>query len=325
LFVVELLWFIAVPVSRELKVWRERWPGIRARAPSRRRLRLSLTVGGLLLVLLVAPLPGRVSVSAMLRPAQTWTFYAPGHAQLASATVAEGDRVVAGSELWQLKAPEVELRRTLAAARLTSLSWAAAASGLSEDGRERWLVSHEEKQSAEAEHAAALEDAARYWLAAPFDGVLRDVNPDLLPGQWVPARTPLGLMVAPGPMLVETYLEEAHLKRLKPGNTGMFSPDGASGPLWSVTLLQVDADASRTLAHGMLDAAAGGHVLTRRQGDTRVPEQGIFRALLAVEGEPGVLDGRIWRGQVVLQAQPESIAGRYLQQSLSVLLREAGL
>lgn len=325
LFVVELLWFIAVPVSREFKVWRERWPDMRARASSLRRLRLSLTVGGLLLALLLVPLPGRVSVSAMLRPAQTWTVYTPGHAQMASVAVADGEHVAAGGELWRLEAPEVELRRTLAAARLSGLTWAAAASGLSDDGRERWLVSHEEKQSAEAEYAAALEDIARYRLAAPFDGVLRDVNPDLRPGQWVPARTQLGLMVAPGHMLVETYLEEAHIKRLRPGDTGMFSPDGASGPLLPVTLLQVDADASRTLAHGMLDAGAGGHVLTRRQGEARVPEQGVFRALLAVEGDPGVLDGRIWRGRVVLQAQSESIAGRYLQQSLSVLLREAGL
>ncbi|MDZ4100982.1 MAG: HlyD family efflux transporter periplasmic adaptor subunit [Hydrogenophaga sp.] len=325
LFVVELLWFIAVPVAREFKVWRERWPDIRSRRSSRQRLGVSLSVAAVVLSLLVIPWPGRVQVSAMLRPAQTWTVFVPGQAQLAAAEVRDGDAVPAGEGLWRLQSPEVELRQTLAQARLTRLAWQAAAGGLSEEGRERWLVGQEERQSAEAELAAAQEDVARYRVAAPFDGVLRDVNPDLVPGDWVPAKTQLGLLVAPGRMVIETYLEEADLKRLRPGDSGTFRIDGAAGPVLGMRLLQVDADASRTLALGALDAASGGHVLTRRQGEARIPEQGVFRALLELEDDPGVLAGRIWRGNLVLQAQSQSVAGRYLEQSLSVLLREAGL
>jgi putative peptide zinc metalloprotease protein len=325
LFVVELIWFIAMPLTRELKVWRERWPDIRARPSSRRRVGLSLLMTALFVAALVVPWPGRVGVSAVLRPAQTLPVYAPAGAQLVEAPPSDGQQVAVGTDLWRLFAPEAEVRYQMSETRLTQMRWQAETTGLSADGRERWLLSQEEKQSAEAERSAALEELARHRIAAAFGGVLRDMDEDVRPGDWVPARTLLGVLVAPGQMLVETYLEEADLQRLQAGDRGYFRADGAAGPLLRVTLLQIDADASRTLSQGMLDAAAGGHVLTRRQGEARIPERAVFRALLTVDDDAGPLDGRIWRGRLVLKASPESVASRYLKQSLSVLLREAGL
>ena len=328
LFVVELVWFIALPVSKEIKVWKERWPQIRGREVSRQRMVKSTMVGLLTVSIFLVPWPGRVSASAVLRPVQTWTLYTPGKAQVESLALTEGQNVSADSELVRLYAPDVNTRLRVAEARLQSLAWQAATSGMSEEGRERWLISEEERLGSEADLAAAQEEAARYHLRAPFSGVLRDIDPDIRPGDWVGARVALATLVEPNQVVVETYLEESDVQRLRAGSRGLFVVSGWTGQALPVKVLSVDADAARVLPLGLLDAAAGGHVLTRRQADQRIPERAVFRALLEVNTveDPDAVprDGRTWRGTVVLRADAESLAGRYLRQSLSVIFRELG-
>ena len=325
LFVVELLWFIALPVAQELKVWHQRWPDICAKRTSRRRLFRTLTLAALLLAVVLVPWPGRVSASGVLRPAQVWPMFAPGDAKVLEFAIVEGQRVAVGQPLLRLQAPDADMKLAVAQARLQTLRLQAGASGFSEDGRDRWQVLQEERLSAEAELAAAREAQARFEFVAPFDGFIRDVDPDVRPGHWVSAKTALGVLVAPGAMLVETYLEERDVRRLRPGDLGSFRVDGGHGPVLSVTVLQIDADASRHLPLGMLDAASGGHVLTRQQHGKRIPEAAVYRALLRVDGSPGALSGQTWRGHLVVRGDAQSLALPYLRQALAVVLREAGL
>ena len=325
LFVVELVWFIALPISRELKVWRERWHDMRRSARSRTRLRRMMMLGGLVVALLVVPWPGRVYVSGVLRPAQVWPLFAPGHAQLVKMAASEGQQIRAGQTLMRLQAHEAQTKVAVVQARLQTLRWQAGTSGLSDDGRDRWQVTHEESLSAEAELAAAQEALARYEFTAPFDGILRDVDPDIKPGDWVSAKTALGVLVDPREMLVETFLEEDDVKRLRTGDRGLFQVEGRHGPVLAVTVVQIDADASRLLPLGMLDAAAGGHVLARLQDGQRVPERAVYRALLRLDEAPGDLAGRTWRGQLVVRAEAQSLAMPFVRQAMAVLLREAGL
>jgi putative peptide zinc metalloprotease protein len=254
-----------------------------------------------------------------------WPLFAPGHAQLVKMAASEGQQIRAGQTLMRLQAHEAQTKVAVVQARLQTLRWQAGTSGLSDDGRDRWQVTHEESLSAEAELAAAQEALARYEFTAPFDGILRDVDPDIKPGDWVSAKTALGVLVDPREMLVETFLEEDDVKRLRTGDRGLFQVEGRHGPVLAVTVVQIDADASRLLPLGMLDAAAGGHVLARLQDGQRVPERAVYRALLRLDEAPGDLAGRTWRGQLVVRAEAQSLAMPFVRQAMAVLLREAGL
>ncbi len=325
LFVVEIIWFVALPIYRELQAWKERWPRIREQSASRSRMRKVLLWGGLLLVLLVLPLPSRVSSSGILRPVDSWAAFLPAGAELRQVMQAEGSRVAAGSDLFELAPPELLARVQVLDARLARLRWQAASAGLSDETRNRLLVSQEEWAMAEAERAALDEELARYAVRAPFEGQLRDVDPDLAPGQWLKGRERLATLVGSGKMLVETYLDEESVRRVQAGDGGIFMTDGRDGPVLRLRLLQVDADATRVLPNGMLSAAAGGHILTRDRQGQRIPEHAIYRAVLEVESSPGVLAGQSWRGRVVIRGRMQSLASPYVRQMLSVLVRESGL
>ena len=318
LFLVEIIWFVAMPIRHELQAWRERWPHIR----SRRRSRLSLLLLGGLVVLLLVPWPGRLHSSGVLRPAEIWPLFAPGPAQVEQLAYGEGALVPAGAELIRLAAPELRMRREGLQARIAALRWQAASAGFGEDSRAQLQSRQEELATATAELAGLDEDLSRYAPKAPFAGHLRDLDPDLHRGQWLAAKEPIALLVGQG-NLVETYLDEEQVKRISVGDRGAFITDAGEGPLLRLRVTNVDADATRALPNGMLAVQAGGHILTRQRGDQLVPEHGVYRVSLAVESPLDHLEGQSWRGQVVLHARWEAPAWRYLRSALAVLVREA--
>lgn len=317
LFLVEIVWFIAMPIRHELQAWRARWPRIR----SRRRSLINLLLLGGLLVLLLVPWPGRLHTSGVLRAAEIWPVFAPGPAQVERLPFAEGARVPAGAELLGLATPELRLRREGLLARIAALRWQAASAGFDSESRALLQSRQEELATAMAELSGLDEELSRYTPKAPFAGRLRDLDPDLHAGQWLAAKERIALLVGEG-SLVETYLDEEQVKRIRVGDRGAFVSDAGEGPLLRLRVTNIDADATRVLADGMLAVQAGGHILTRQRGEQLVPEHGAYRVSLAVESPLESLAGQSWRGQVVLHARWEAPAWRYLRSALAVLVRE---
>lgn len=321
LFAVEIAWFIALPVRRELQAWRQRWPAIR----TRRRARFSALAALGLLALAALPWPARVTASGLVRPAAVWPVFAPGPALVERFERREGSAIAQGGVVIELASPELLARREAAVARFERLRWQAAAAGFDSELRNRLQSSQEELATAEAELAAVDDELARYRPAAPFAGVLRDIDPDLQAGQWLADREQIALLVGPGAPVVETWLDEDALKRIAVGDRGIFIADGREGAVLPLTVSHIDADASRVLGNGLLAAQAGGHILTRTSQGRLIPEHAVYRVTLTADPAENMADSRSWRGTVAIRGRWESPASRYLRNVLTVVVRESGL
>lgn len=321
LFMVEIGWFILMPIRHELRAWKERWPAIRGR----RRSRISLVVALLLVALVLLPWPGRVTVSGLLRPIAVWPVHAPGPAYLDALPHTEGDAIEAGEVLVRLAAPDIQVRRDAAAAQVERLRWLAASAGFDSESRARLQSAQEELATAETALAGLDQELARYQPKAPFAGYLYDLDPDLQAGQWLGSKERIALLVGREGYMVETFLDEEAVKRVTLGDTAAFVSDGGEGGRLDLVVRHIDADATRVLANGMLAAQAGGHILVRERRGQRVPERGVYRIVLAVASPPERLAGRSWRGTVVIHGGWEAPAWRYLRNAFAVLLREASL
>lgn len=320
LFLVEIVWFVALPFWHEGKAWASRWPQIRAS----RRARRSGAIFAALMLLTVVPWPSRIHASGLLHANDTWPVFAPAGAEVRETMLGEGRQVAADAPLIVLNAPELESRLRAAEARLARLRWQAATAGFDAESRARLQSTQEERQTAEAELAGLHEEAARYAPRAPFAGVLRDVDPDLAPGQWVGKNEKLAVLVGQGSSSVETYLDEDAIRRVRIGDGALFIADGRAGGAVRLTVSRIDDDATRMLPNRMLAAQAGGHILVRERHQRIVPEHTIYRVTLRVDGDAGVLSGQAWRGTVVIRGAWQAPAWFFLRNALSVLLRETG-
>jgi len=321
LFLVEVAWFILMPCWSELKAWRERWPGIKAS----RRARRSAGLLALALILFVLPWPSRVATSGLLQPQEKWAIYGPEQARVAALPYANGALVPAGAVLLELASPQLQARAARGAARREQYAWQSASAGLDPGLRRDWQVLSEQLATATAEQQTIAADAAHYAPAAPYAGILRDLDPDLKVGDWVARRELLGQLVRQGPRQVVSYVDEDAIQRIAVGDRALFIADGGSGPAVRLKVLSLDKDASRSLKEPELATPFGGHVLVREKAGALYPERAIYRVLLQVDEAADALpEQHSWRGQVTIAGSWEAPGLRFLRSALSVLWREGG-
>jgi putative peptide zinc metalloprotease protein len=321
LFGVEIIWFVLWPIYQELKVWRTLWPQIRQRSATRRSARIA----SLLVLACLVPWPTRVQVSALLRPADLWPIYATAGARVDALPFREGDHVPAGATLLTLTMPELISREAQTRARLQQQQWQAATAGMTPDSQRNLQVAQENYATARAEMAGIRAEGALYQPIAPFAGRLRDLDPDMQVGQWIGRKERLGLLVRDdGRWLVETWLEEEDVRRIKIGDSALFITDAMDGAALHLTVSSIDQDASRQLPRPELASLLGGHILTREKQGQHFPERSIYRVVLNTAEPPPSLRAQSWRGRLAIQGEWEPPLWRYARQALAVLIRESG-
>lgn len=314
LFMVELSWFIALPVMRELGHW---WKH-RAAVPSRRKVQLYLV---LLAILAGLAIPWRTQIDAVgvARAEHQMRVYAPYPARLQSIH-ADGP-VEAGTNLVVLDEPDIASRvRSSEAnarsyeARLSGLI--ADPGGLAEDAvtRQRLNVQFEEARAARSE-------IARLNLQTPFAGVWLDVNPDWKPGQWVGRQESLGMLVDPRSWQVDAYVAQDQVHRMDIGDHVRFYPDGQTTPR-SGRVLQIGSTRASQLSHRMLSSRFGGPVPTTNAEHSLIPSSALFQVLIQLDEPLPTL--RETRGHLKIEGERRSLLADGATHVLAVLMRESG-
>lgn len=323
LFGVEIVWFVLRPVAMEIAAWRALWPQLKAS----RRARRSALLFAVLVSLFALPWPTRVQAGGMLRAKEIFPIHAPLHAQVIALPIAEGGEVSAGQVLMQLGTAENDKRRQALEAQIERLRWqASSVAAFDAEQRARIAVAREELATAEAELNELEQDDARYRPVAPFDGRLRDVDPDLAPGVWVRKNERLAILVGKngkGQTEVEAYLDEDSVHRVAVGDRASFHADGAAGPALDLVITGIDQDAARVLPNGMWAAQQGGAVAARDKQGTWYPEHAVYRVSFAVKDDQAAPDQAL-RGRIVIAGRWEAPGARFLRTALAVLWRESG-
>ncbi len=320
LFVIEIGWFVLLPIYRELQDWQTLWPTLRGSRRARRNALIAL----LLLILLVLPWPSRVGAGGLLRPTAQFIVYAPPHAQLVELPIAEGQHVDAGSLLLRLRSPEIAGRLAGAVASAERLRWQASAGAFDNEQRGQWQMAQEQLSAAEAEVAAIQAEAARYEPQAPYAGVLRYQVPDLQPGAWLSAQEPLARLIGDQGQTAITYLDEEDVARVKPGDSARFYADAPGGPVVTLEVLSIDPDASRLLPDAELATQFGGSIMVREKNGQLHPERPIYRVSLKTTEQVPAAGQLAWRGKILIAGQWAAPAWRYLRGAIALIQREAG-
>lgn len=339
LFVVEIGWFVVLPVWGEIKLWpnllrRNPTPSSGSRSIMKNlhalwrhgpRVRRTILIGLGLVILLLVPLPKRISSKGLLKPADVYPIHAPAGAQVTKMPWREGDRLDAGDMILELASPELKLRWNRAQTRLTQQRQRSNHAAVTPDQRQNLQVLQQEQNRALAELASVETEMTRYAPKAPFAGVLRQVDPDLKPGTWVAEHERLAVLInRDGLWRVETYLDENDVARIKVGDTARFYADGVEGPVVLLRVSDIEIDATRILQSAQLASQFGGSVLTRERRGQLVPERAVYRVVLGSQSDLGSLSCQSWRGNVVIHGAWEAPSLAFLRAALALVWREVG-
>ncbi|MGH8652719.1 MAG: biotin/lipoyl-binding protein [Gammaproteobacteria bacterium] len=181
LFAVEIMWFIVLPILRELIFW---W-SMRSTALKTRRFVVTATLVCILLALAFIPWSGRVSFPAILQSAQYATVYAPEPGRIVDVLVKRNQQVKAGDTLLTLDFPQLaeEMVRTAKKVKVHKLRFQRSASNPEDLANMHVAL---QQWTAESSRLAGLEKKRRKLsIRAPISGVITDVADALHRGRWI--------------------------------------------------------------------------------------------------------------------------------------------
>ncbi len=318
LMLVELLWFIGLPIWRELGEWWQR----REQADSRKVLITGLALGAVLLVLVV-PWRSSVEIPALLEASRTSALHAPVAARLKAVHVQDSQSVAAGDLLLELDSPDLDSRQAIVRREIDILQLQLRRqSARSETAADAGIL-EQRLAEAVAEYRGLAAQRERLQLRAPQAGTVRDLQRDLTPDRWLHPAEALARIVEPG-LRLRGYLAEESLWRIEVGNEGRFITDDPARPAMRVRLDEVDATGVAYLELEALSSDHGGPIAVRRDAQRRAePVQAQYGVRLTL------LDGDIHpdhplRGMVVLDGERQSLLGAAWRRIAALGVRESG-
>ena len=318
LMLVELVWFIFLPIMNE---WRQWWSR-REQAHGPRVLVSSLAVLGLLLVLIV-PWRSAVELPTMLEGGRASALHAPVAARVKTVKVADGQTVAQGDVLIELESPDLEsqqaiVRREIQIQQLLMRRQA----GRSETAADAGII-EQRLAEAVAQYRGLSARRERLLLRAPHAGTVRDVLANLTPGRWLSSKDALARVVEDGSRL-RGYIAEAELWRVKPGATGRFIADDPMHPALAVKLDEIDTNGVAYVDQEALTSDHHGPIAVRRDQQQRAePVQAQYGARLTTLDQPPTPVQPL-RGVVVLQGSGESVLGVAWRRLAALGVRESG-
>ncbi len=318
LMAVEIIWFLALPIVRELvTIGRER-----ARWRWRPRAWLALSAV-LALMLWLVPVGREVSAPALARAAHDATVFAPSSARVAEVRVKPGQQVKAGDVLIRLESPDLASRLTRAHLRATAYAVEVARSTANSVQLERRLVVEQQYGEALADETGAELEIAALTLRAPHDGAVRDLPSDLVGGRWINLRHPLMRVVSSDGSDIDAYLGESQIGAVAVGQKVHFYPEAPSWPVVSGTVAEIDPAAGHTIPHPLLASLHGGGIAATQAGrDTMVAHETIYRVRIHAAANERAFD-QVVRGTVRIETNWLLIGRAGLSHVFSVLLRES--
>lgn len=318
LMAVEIWWFLARPILRELGQW---WSAVRPRALNRRSL-VTLGLTALALVVLALPWRSEITAPALLRAEHQATIYTAAAGDLLRGS-ANGRQVLAGDVLFALGSETLDWRHKQAAATVAGQQADLAGIAFDPNRAAGLAEAQASLQGALAELRAIENEQAGLIIAAPFAGTVTDVSPQLRPGVTLPRREMLGILFDPHAPVVEAYVEEGDIARFAPGASATFYPGDATAPL-RLTVASVSPTSARTLEASDLASVYGGQLAVRKDpAGHLVPEHAVYRVLLHPT-EPVPLTRR-QPGNITIDGDRISPLQRLYERAVAVVVRESGL
>ncbi|MBD9566591.1 biotin/lipoyl-binding protein [Pseudomonas sp. PDM09] len=318
LMLVELVWFIFLPILSE---WRQWWSR-REQAHAPRVLLSGLVLLGLLL-LLALPWRSAVELPTMLEAGRASALHAPVAARIKTVNVHDGQVVAQGEVLIELESPDLDSRQAIVRReiQIQQLQMRRQA-GRSETAADAGIV-EQRLAEAVAEYRGLAAQRERLLLRAPHGGKVRDLLSQLTVGRWLSTKDPLARVVEDGARL-RGYLAEAELWRVAPGASGRFIADDPMHPAIAVQLSEIDTNGVAYVDQEALTSDHHGPIAVRRDQHQRAePVQAQYGARLSIlENTPTPVQPL--RGIVVLQGSGESLLGVAWRRMAALGVRESG-
>lgn len=320
LMLVELTWFLARPVYRELREWYRMRGEIRM---NWRLLRFILVLCGVV-ALLIIPWRGHTHLPALASHQQHAKLHTPQEARLVDILVSQGDQVETGQALARLESLELEQRIGQARREREITRLDLERRDTNTDYRQGLLISRQRLAEIESDLIGLRQERDRLTISAPFTGRVSYLAPGLTPGRWLSDGFELLQITAPQALQLTAYADEDDVRAIAPDASGRFYPKNTDLDPFDVRIVDIEQANTPYLDKPYLGSVYGGPIAVRATNDRRLAvDQAIFHLKLEPVGRSPAIN-QVTPGEIRLRRHGESLVSLVWRRLLSLLLRESG-
>lgn len=318
LFLVEMVWFIAMPIGREVTGW---WQNREVYAASSRTW---VTTACVAVAFAFIPLRTSISIPAVLQAPSYATIFAPTPGRLQHVLVRDGQTVKAGDALVMLENPSLEKEVKLAETRVAMWDYRLSRqAGYGQDRDQRQVIA-ESLRAGLAELTGLEAKRDNLILRAPMSGIVRDRADSLTAGRWIDRKLPLAYLIDTTYAEIEGLVPVDELVYVAAGQRARFIPIDLTRRAVEAHVTEIAEVDEREFTVPYLASIYGGDVPVRKDDKGRLrPEVSVYRVRLQVD-QTVVLVEQATVGHVQIEGQSSSIAQRAWDQVAATLVRESG-
>lgn len=317
LMLVELAFFIFLPILSELKIWWER------RAEIMSRPRSLVPAGAILFLLLTILWPWRTAttIPAMMHAARHQVVFSSAPARIVSMSVEEGQAVKAGDILATLESPDLETNIRQARHDLQKLEILRSRGQSNPALLTEASLSEEAIEKARMKVTALEEQQERLRIKAPFDGVVRDKNVEAKPGRYIAVSEPLFTLIDPAATEITAYADENVRDKISIGSTARFFSDDRSVENDGLQIDFISQAGGNGLAWPELASVNGGPIAVDMTAEGQpVPRRSLYEIRATTSSAAPV---QTERGYLRVGSPPSSIFMFWIK-GLGSLFRQEG-
>ena len=320
LFLVEILFFICLPIWRELTAWWSR----RAAFAKTSRFAVTMAVVALLLTLACIPWSSRVAIPGVLYARSYATLYPPASGRIVAVSVRPGQHVRKGDTLLILESPKLAKDAILAQTQVDQLDFRLQRQAGYADDRAQGRVIAESLKAKLAELDGLVERQGNLLLQSPIDGMVVDRADSLYPGRWINEKLAVAYVIDPQEAAIAALAPVEDLSVLAGGQEALFIPNDVTRSARRARVTEIRDVDEQDFSLPYLASIYGGEVPARKDARGRVQaEQSVYRVELEVLDQTEPVDQTV-TGQLHVTGKTESLAERAWDRVVTVMIRESG-
>ena len=321
LFIIEIYWFIVLPIFREF----DRWWAMRHKIILSPQFYLTSLILFSLVAAFIIPWSTNVKMPAIMEAEEKTIIFLPAPGVIKEIMVSEGDSVQENDILFILESPELshEIKTTRKEIEIFELRARRSVANPEDLADIQIILQQLEELNSKLE--GLYKEQQQLVIRAPASGVIVDLADSLHDNRWINETLPLAYIITPHTAVIRGMLSETELTRIHVAKKAVFIPDDPARGKINAWVKDIELANTRYLDIPYISSVYGGDIAVQMDDDNNpVPENSVYQVRLIMDEQLKNIPTSVIRGIVHIEGEARSFAKRIYDIGASVIIRESG-
>lgn len=318
LFVIEIVWFILLPIYKEIKVWHT----MREKLVKTKRSYLSFAITCGFLLICIVPWSSTVKIPAVLEADDHVQIFPQDAGKITALHLTDGQRVLKGDVLAELTSPALEFELKQTKYRIANLNKRLGRISADLQDREQAIILQRELIREKKRLLGINKRLSNLSIIAPINGVVTDVDNTLHVNRWINRYTQIAVVESNAGVQIRGFVDAENIQRIQTDSSAKFIPDNHQLDKLTGVVTKISQANAEVISVPALTSRFGGTIAVSETEEELEPIETWYSIIVDLPDNK-MTTNHVQRGVVFIKGARESFAKKVWRQTMRILIRES--